>query len=125
MKNLSYLFRILSVFFLMLLISACGGSGGDSGNGSGGVDGINPAVPTYQCSHDGEAYVCNDQDSCRKDETSTVTGATTTPTARTVYYAKSVETGGVTIIAECGSTVTFNLSETDNISQTPVPTPVS
>lgn len=101
----------------LVCLASCGGSGGDGTPVADTVAAQNAPVvapPTYQCAHDGAVYACNDQETCKKEETTTLAGETTTPTGRTIFYAKSITVGNVTIIAECGSNVNFDLSETTN-----------
>lgn len=127
------------ILVLCFLLMSCGGGGDDgrSGENLDTADGVvvlpTPTpLPTNQCAHDGDVYLCNGN-TCFPDSTSAIVGAVEEPSeeaptedevlaepeglAQVTY--KSITIGGsVTIIAECGSNVDFNVSETETTMNT-------
>lgn len=109
--------RLILVFSLLLLVSCGGGGDGDTNYYTG--DGVSssssssaPSVSTSSitCEHDGMVYICNP--SCVPDTTQEVV-------AEEDGAVKTISIGGsVTIIAECGSNVDFNLADTTNTTTT-------
>lgn len=91
---------ILTVY-AMSCLSGCGGSGG-----KGGEPSDMPTSQTITCSHNGDVWLCNEDNSCVRDESvEEVVGET-----EKGLMARFVS-GNITIIAECGSHVTFVSSE--------------
>lgn len=118
------------ILILGLLLVGCGGDGGSIGEdseearlepGQVSVSSSAPSQSTIQCEHDGVVYLCNGED-CAPDPTSEIVAVESSEEevaesedvlAQTTY--KSISIGGsVTIIAECGSNVSFDITETTN-----------
>lgn len=131
MKALAVLVHSINISILLAIgfvLYGCGGEGGSIGNDSASdsssssdVAGVARPTPTpvagLHCEHDGDVYICND-DTCSPDATSEVVAAEESGTDGEEYY-KSISIGGsVSIIAECGSNVSFDLTETENTTTT-------
>ncbi len=91
---------------------------------------------TMTCAHNGDMWFCNDQHSCIRDQSvseqvayvtdagETQVVSTDTPTGEPVIkpirlWAFKFVAGNITIIAECGSNVTFNTSESSTTMEAP------
>ena len=105
---------ICMYFFLAALhFAGCGGSGG-SGNSSSGDD--SPQTTSLVCSHDGDLWLCPETagGSCVRDQSTSSEEITATEEAGRIVYRVKLTSGAITIIAECGSNVSFsNTEETD------------
>ncbi len=95
---------------LSLLFMGCGGDGAEiNAEDAQAIQREEPVVnpSSYYCEHNGSVYVCVEQDCdlARQEEIMSMEEDTSTK-------QKSITIGGsVTIIAECGANVSFNLSE--------------
>lgn len=109
---LSLLIYLGSWLFAIIWLNACGGDGGTISDPEAQLPGL-PVGASIQCAHDGDVYICNDNE-CFPDSTYEVTEAVADmETGETKYIAipKLDIQGPVTVIAECGSNVVFSLRE--------------
>lgn len=133
MKCLAVSVHVMNLVILAtigVILYGCGGEGGSVGNDPASDSSASSdaaatdvprtaptSVPGIQCAHDGDVYICNGE-TCSPDATSEIVAAEESGTDGEEYY-KSISIGGsVSIIAECGSNVSFNLTETENTTTT-------
>jgi len=94
---------------LLCALVACVGCGGDSG------DSADSASTALYCEHDGDVWLCNEQGSCIRDESvEEVAVEEETEEGPVARRAVKLEGNNITIIAECGSSVTFQNEEEVN-----------
>lgn len=108
----------LLLCFLIVLLLGCGGSGG-SGNSSSGDE--SPQTTSLLCEHDGDLWLCpaTEGGSCVRDQSSVEEGSVLDSEARLIGVEQNgrvrpglkLTSGPITIIAECGSNVSFNVTE--------------
>jgi hypothetical protein len=98
-----YALTVLIYFSLAMAIYGCGGGGGDTEQ----QEGSNPT--TLMCEHNGDLWLCNEDNSCIRDQ-STEEVAEMEELERGLFRVK-MQSGNITIIAECGSNVVFTNAE--------------
>jgi hypothetical protein len=124
--------RILAIMILSL-IAGCGGSGGDAGGTERDSGTATPMQPnTITCEHDGDLWLCNEQNSCIRDESTPAQAEsieevkpeqkepaeTPDPVITPIkLWQIKFSSGAITIIAECGSSVNFSNSETTTTNE--------
>jgi hypothetical protein len=102
-----YLAAIFYASTWMLAFTSCGGDGSDISDPTS-LPSL-PAGAQIQCEHEGDVYICDNEMVCAPDSEYEAQ-----PTGEEgKYYAvpKLDVDGPITIIAECGSNVVFNLRE--------------
>jgi hypothetical protein len=106
----------MKLLFCLIPFLFLAGCGDESTSNTTQEPGSNPV--SFLCSHEGDLWLCPDGggSSCVRDESTSEVAAEEVPaeeegaTARTRYVAK-LNSGAITIIAECGSNVTFSNNE--------------
>lgn len=104
--------KTMIMLIIVAVLAGCGGGGGSEGDNSTGAAQA-PQTQSLTCSHGGDLWLCNEQNSCVRDESTEVVEVSEEE-KRLVVKAK-LASGNITIIAECGSSVVFdNREETNN-----------
>jgi hypothetical protein len=95
----------LSALLILAFLSGCGG---DANTGTpDDATAQDPTLPgsSLQCYHDGDVWLCNEQNSCVRDESiEEVVGEEEEGDG----LARLRKDGPITIIAECGSSVSYS-----------------
>lgn len=98
--------QLLGYFVVSLLLVGCGGDSGDSADSQSAA---------LYCEHDGDVWICNEQGSCVRDESvEEFLVEEETDAGTFARLAIKLDNVNITIIAECGSNVSFSNEEEVN-----------